>query len=80
MATARTLAELGADETCIAAALLKDILLRSMMTEQQLRGLVPSNIADLVVKVGRLGDICQVPISPHFLWIVNVANLLLGGR
>ena len=58
--TACILAELGADETSVAAALLKDTLLKSMMTEQQLRGLVANNVVDLVVKVGRLNDICQV--------------------
>lgn len=63
METACILAQLGADESSVAAALLKDTLLRSMMTEQQLRGLVADGVVDLVVKVGRLNDICQVARS-----------------
>ena len=49
----------------MAAALLKDTLLQSMMTEQQLCRLVPQNVADLVVKVGRLDDICHVRPCAH---------------
>lgn len=60
MATACILAELGADETSVAAALLKDVLLKSMMTEVQLRNVVNESVADLVIKVGRLDDLCQV--------------------
>ena len=60
METACVLAELGADETIVSAALLKDVLSQSMMTEQQLRPLIPPAVGDLVVKVGRLDDICKV--------------------
>lgn len=58
--TACILAELGADETSVASALLKDVLLKSMMTEVQLRNLVSPAVVDLVIKVGRLDDLCQV--------------------
>ena len=58
--TACILAGLGADETSVASALLKDVLSKSMMTEVQLRNLVSPAVADLVVKVGRLDDLCQV--------------------
>jgi len=58
--TACILAELGMDEHFVASALLKDVLMESMMTEQQLRNLVAPEVADLVIKVGRLDDICQV--------------------
>ena len=58
--TACILAELGADETSVASSLLKDVLLKSMMTEVQLRTLVSPAVADLVIKVGRLDDLCQV--------------------
>ena len=56
----------------MAAALLKDTLLQSMMTEQQLYRLVPQNVADLVVKVGRLDDICHVrPLCPCFKHLMH---------
>lgn len=59
------LAELGADETIISAALLKDVLSKSMMTEEQLKPVVPKLVSELVIKVSRLDDVCQV-ISIHF--------------
>ena len=57
-------------EHFVASALLKDVLMESMMTEDQLRGLVAPQVADLVIKVGRLDDICQVsplPLSSYLL-------------
>ena len=48
---------------CIASAILKDVLLKSMMTEVQLRSLVSPAMAELVIKVGRLDDLCQVGTS-----------------
>ena len=63
--TACILAELGADEISVASALLKDVLLKSMMTEVQLRNLVSPAVVDLVIKVGRLDDLCQVGFSPY---------------
>ena len=63
--TACILAELGADETIVGSALLKDVLLSSMMTDVQLRNLVSPAVADLVVKVDRLYELCKVR-SCHF--------------
>lgn len=60
MDSACILADLGADETIVSSALLKDILTKSMMTEEHLKATVSKPVSDLVSKVGRLEDVCQV--------------------
>lgn len=57
---ARTLADLGVDAPGVAAGLLCDVLENTMMTEAQLRKLVPGNVVDIVAKVSKMSGICQV--------------------
>jgi hypothetical protein len=72
--TACILAELGVDENFVASALLKDVLINSMMVEEQLRSLVSPDVADLVVKFGRLDYICQVSTCSHHGAIMTSKN------
>lgn len=57
---AAILAELGADETVVASALLHDVLHCSMMTETRLREFVPVEVASIVKNVSRMSGICEV--------------------
>lgn len=54
------LAELGADETVIASALLHNVLQCSMMTEARLREFLPLEVTSIVSNVARMSGICEV--------------------
>ena len=56
---ARTLADLNASESCVAAALLHSALDAGMLTEQALREAMPCHVADTVCNVSKLASICQ---------------------
>ncbi|QDZ25069.1 GTP diphosphokinase [Chloropicon primus] len=58
--TAEILAKLGLDEQTVAAGLLHDVLDDTMMTEQQLREYIPSEVVDMVVGVSRLSQMSQI--------------------
>jgi len=58
--TAEILARLGLDEQTVAAGLLHDILDDTMMTEQQLREYIPSEVVDMVVGVSRMSQVSQI--------------------
>jgi len=60
---ARTLADLGVDASGVAAGLLCDVLETTMMTEAQLRKLMPGSVVDIVVKVSKMSGICQARAS-----------------
>ncbi|KAK9836987.1 hypothetical protein WJX81_004431 [Elliptochloris bilobata] len=59
-AVARTLADLGVDAPGVAAGLLYDVLESTMMTEAQLRKLIPGSIVDIVAKVSKMSGVCQM--------------------
>ena len=57
---ATIIAELGADEVAVAAALLHDVLERSMFTEPQLREKLKSDEAvELVKRISHMAYVCQ---------------------
>ena len=60
---ARTLADLGVDAPGVAAGLLCDVLESTMMTEAQLRKLMPGSVVDIVANVSKLSGVCQVHLS-----------------
>ena len=62
-AVARTLADLGVDAPGVAAGLLCDVLESTMMTEAQLRKLMPGSMVDIVANVSKLSGVCQVHLS-----------------
>ena len=60
---ARTLADLGVDAPGVAAGLLCDVLESTMMTEAQLRKLMPGSVVDIVANVSKMSGVCQVHLD-----------------